>query len=177
MTRGVQRSPPSVLCIPDAQQAGSGANCEIWARQLLDALSDSSGEQRVPGSRHSLALKVQTPRANWPLRIRVRSSTPAIVVAAWSKSLKPKIGLSRSFTPRWSCSIMLLRYFEDRTFLPCQTRISCGISRIARCALPRGQATPRPSTIQAPGSTVAFPDRLRTTETGARTSTDDQATV
>jgi hypothetical protein len=42
---------------------------------------------------------------------------PATVMAADSKFLKPSIGLVLDLIPRWSCSIRLFRYFEDRNFV------------------------------------------------------------
>jgi hypothetical protein len=38
---------------------------------------------------------------------------PARVTLARRNLLKPSIGPILAFTPRWSCSMMLLRYFED----------------------------------------------------------------
>jgi hypothetical protein len=42
---------------------------------------------------------------------------PAIVMAADSKFLKPGIGLVLDLIPRWSCSMRLFRYFEDRNLI------------------------------------------------------------
>ena len=52
--------------------------------------------------------------ANWPFLIRCTSSMPAIVIDAFRKRLNPSIGPNRSLIDRWSCSIKLLRYFDDR---------------------------------------------------------------
>src|SRR5260370_33289443 len=42
---------------------------------------------------------------------------PAIVIAAFLNLLKPSITAMRCFTPRWSCSIRLFRYFDERSFV------------------------------------------------------------
>jgi hypothetical protein len=54
-------------------------------------------------------------------------------MAAVSKSLNPSIGPVRAFTPRWSCSIKLFKYFDDLNFVRFQRGLSCEISRTARC--------------------------------------------
>src|SRR5260221_4340235 len=66
------------------------------------------------------ATRPWTPRRaspNCPLRMRCISSMPAIVIAAVAKPLKPSIVAIRCFTPRWSCSIRLFKYFDDRSFV------------------------------------------------------------
>jgi hypothetical protein len=50
------------------------------------------------------------------LRIRCINSIPEIVVAALLNRLKPTIAFVLDLMFRWSCSIRLFRYFEDRTF-------------------------------------------------------------
>ena len=45
----------------------------------------------------------------------------------------PSIGPIRSFTPRWSCSIRLFKYFDDRSFVSAGSSPSAFISRTARC--------------------------------------------
>jgi DNA invertase Pin-like site-specific DNA recombinase len=72
------------------------------------------------------------PSRNCPLRMRCISSIPAIVIAACRKSLKPNITAIRCFTPRWSCSIRLFRYFDDRNFVPEGSEPSTLSSRTAR---------------------------------------------
>src|SRR5271166_2590401 len=62
-------------------------------------------------------LRRSLPRLNCPLWIRRSSSTPAIVIVAVLNCLKPSIGPMRSLTPRWSCSIRLFRYFDERSFV------------------------------------------------------------
>ena len=49
------------------------------------------------------------------------------------RGVKLRIGPVRAFTPRWSCSIMLFKYFEDRSVVRFQRALSRGISRTARC--------------------------------------------
>jgi hypothetical protein len=39
---------------------------------------------------------------------------PAIVVEAFQNRLNPSIGPNRSLTDRWSCSMRLFKYFDDR---------------------------------------------------------------
>ena len=80
-----------------------------------------------------LSLRRNPPRSNWPLWIRRSSSMPAITIAAVVNHLKPSIGPMRSFTPRWSCSIRLFRYFDERTFVSAGSWPSVFISRTARC--------------------------------------------
>src|SRR5882757_11003470 len=47
--------------------------------------------------------------------MRCSSSMPAIVIAAFLNRLKPSITAMRCFTLRWSCSIRLFRYFDERS--------------------------------------------------------------
>src|SRR4029077_20167383 len=49
--------------------------------------------------------------------MRCSNSMPAIVIAAFLNLLKPSITAMRCFTPRWSCSIRLFRYFDERSFV------------------------------------------------------------
>jgi hypothetical protein len=85
-----------------------------------------------------------------PLWIRRSSSMPAIVMAADSKFLKPGIGLVLDLIPRWSCSMRLFRYFEDRNFVRQGSRPSSRISQ--PCAMRRsiaieGDRVRRPTVI------------------------------
>jgi len=64
-----------------------------------------------------LPLRRSRRRLNCPLWIRCSSSIPEIVIAAVSNRLNPSIGSMRNFTPRWSCSIRLFRYFDERSFV------------------------------------------------------------
>jgi hypothetical protein len=98
-----------------------------------------------------LSLRRNARRSNWPLWIRRSSSTPAIVIAAVLNHLNPSIGPMRSFTPRWSCSIRLLRYFDDRSFVSANNRPSAFISRTARCD------AAYPSNVMGPVSVRAKP--------------------
>lgn len=52
-------------------------------------------------------------------------------MAALPKTLNPSIAPVRAFTPRWSCSIMLFRYFDDRSLVRFQRGLSPGISLTA----------------------------------------------
>ena len=48
------------------------------------------------------------------------------------KPLKPNITAMRCFTPRWSCSIRLFRYFDERSFVSEGSEPSAFSSRTAR---------------------------------------------
>jgi len=53
---------------------------------------------------------------------------PAIVIAAFLNSLKLSITAILCFTPRWSCSIRLFRYFDERSLvLAGPTWVAAGI--------------------------------------------------
>src|SRR3984893_15713900 len=80
-----------------------------------------------------LACFDNLPRLNWFLRMRWSSSMPAMVTLARGNLLKPSIGPILAFTPRWSCSMMLLRYFDDLSLVSFQSPFSSGNSRTARC--------------------------------------------
>src|SRR5271165_3513636 len=69
------------------------------------------------------SLRRSLPRLNCPLWIRRSSLTPAIVSVAVQNCLKPSIGPMRSLTPRWSCSIRLFRYFDERSFVSAATTV------------------------------------------------------
>src|ERR1700688_2972594 len=79
-----------------------------------------------------LACFGNLPRLNWFLRMRWSSSIPAIVTLARRNLLKPSMGPILAFTPRWSCSMMLLRDFDDLSLVPSQSPFSSGNSRTAR---------------------------------------------
>ena len=49
-----------------------------------------------------------------PLRMACMTSMPAIVHRAAQNDLNPSMGRVSRFTARWSCSTILLRYFEWR---------------------------------------------------------------
>ena len=59
-----------------------------------------------------------------------RDASPA--TAAFRKRLKPSIALILDLMLRWSCSIMLLRYFDDRNVVLSGNNPSAFISRTAR---------------------------------------------
>ncbi len=58
---------------------------------------------------------------------------PAVVIAAFLNCLKPSIGPMRCLMLRWSCSIKLFRYFEERSFGFAGNEPSAFSSRTARC--------------------------------------------
>src|ERR1700760_403259 len=90
--------------------------------------------------------------------MRCSSSMPAIVIAALLNPLKPSITAMRCFTPRWSCSIRLFKYFDDRSF------VSAIGFQLTHRAVRRGIA------IQSdrPGSIVLAFDRLPKKRLGGR---------
>src|SRR3981189_865181 len=92
-----------------------------------------------------LSLRRNPPRLNWPLWSRGSSSRPAITIAAVVNHLKPSIGPMRSFTPRWSCSIRLFRYFDERSFVSPASWPAVFISRTAR----RDAANPPNAIVRA----------------------------
>jgi hypothetical protein len=63
------------------------------------------------------SLRPSSVRSNWPLRMRCVNSIPEIVVAALLNRFNPGIAFVLDLMWRWSCSIKLFRYFEDRTFV------------------------------------------------------------
>jgi hypothetical protein len=74
---------------------------------------------------------------------------PATVMAADSKFLKPSIGLVLDLIPRWSCSMRLFRYFEDRNFVRQRQAV---LSHLTDCAMRRsiaieGDRVRRPTVI------------------------------
>ena len=79
-----------------------------------------------------VSLTLGAERSNWPLRMRCVNWMPEILVAAFLNRLKPSIAFVLDLTFRWSCSIRLFRYFEDRTFVPSGSRPSTIISRTSR---------------------------------------------
>jgi DNA-binding transcriptional LysR family regulator len=111
---------------------GSGANSRhdqallASPRQLQTRSTafQTAGAERPSGPRR--------PSLNCPLRMRCSSSMPAMVIAAFLKPLKPSITAMRCFTPRWSCSIRLFRYFDERSFVFAGSEPSAFSSRTAR---------------------------------------------
>jgi hypothetical protein len=62
----------------------------------------------------------------------LRSKQPAIMVAAFPKRVKPSIALILDLMLRWSCSIKLFKYFDDRKVVSFGSDSSAFISRTAR---------------------------------------------
>ncbi len=67
-------------------------------RRLRRAFHAFSTVSQIAGAAWPLTRR--RPSANWPFRMRLSNSIPAIVIAAFSKTLKPSIGPVRDFTPR-----------------------------------------------------------------------------
>ena len=111
---------------------GSGAKFAVevnWADALRIDHAVSTAFQ-IAGA--VLACFGNLPRLNWFLRMRWSSSMPEIVTLARRNLLKPSIGPILAFTPRWSCSMMLLRYFDDLSLVSVKSPFSSGNSRTAR---------------------------------------------
>jgi hypothetical protein len=96
---------------------GSGANSRRRkaSRVVLSRLQAWSTAFHTAGASRSWTPRRPSP--NCPLRMRCINSIPGIVIAAVAKPLKPSIVAIRCFTPRWSCSIRLFKYFDDRNFV------------------------------------------------------------
>ena len=56
---------------------------------------------------------------------------PAMVTFSRRNRLKPSMVPILAFIARWSCSMILLRYFDDRILVLFQTSFSSGNSRTA----------------------------------------------
>jgi hypothetical protein len=102
------------------------------------------------------------PSTNCPLRMRCINSIPAIVIAAVAKPLKPSIVAIRCFAPRWSCSIRLFKYFEDRSFV--SARQQAVSFQLTHRTVGRGIAVQS----DRPGSIVLAFDRLPKKRLGGR---------
>ena len=63
----------------------------------------------------------------------VQQFDPGNCDRAVSNRLNPSIGPMRDFTPRWSCSIRLLRYCDERSFVSARSCPPVCISCTARC--------------------------------------------
>src|ERR1700730_10904835 len=67
--------------------------------------------------------------------MRCSSSMPVIVIAALLHPLKPSITAMRCFTLRWSCSIRLFRYFDERSFVSSGSKpLAFSSHRTVRCS-------------------------------------------
>ena len=122
-------------------------------------------EHGIPHCRRKSTLDTQTSQAELSLaETRCINSMPAIVVAAVAKPLKPSIVAICCLTPRWSCSIRLFKYFDDRSF------VSAGQQAIGFQLTHR--AVRRGIAVQGdrPGSIVLAFDRLPKKRLAAATS-------
>ena len=113
---------------------GSGANSmDGRETECRRSLADQAATTAVHISGAVLLSARSLPNANWPFLIRCMSSIPAIVIDARRNRLNPSMGPNRSLMDRWSCSIRLLKYFDDRSLVllprPCAARNSLA----ARC--------------------------------------------
>jgi Large polyvalent protein-associated domain 7 len=111
---------------------GSGANSRRRkaSRVVLSRVQAWSTAFHTAGA--SRPWTARRPSPNCPLWMRCINSIPAIVIAAVAKPLKPSIVAIRCFTLRWSCSIRLFKYFDDRSFVSAGSKPSAFSSRTAR---------------------------------------------
>src|SRR5712671_5884066 len=112
--------------------AGSGANSQHEQTILasLRRVQARSTAFHTAGAARPWTRRCRSP--NCPFRMRCSSSMPAIVIAAFVNPLKPSNTAMRCFTPRWSCSIWLFRYFDERSFVSAASEPSAFSSRTAR---------------------------------------------
>ena len=87
---------------------------------------------------------------------------PAMVTFARRNFLKPSIGPILDFIARWSCSIILFRYFDDRSLVLSKASFSSDNSRTASMGC--GIAIKRNDTRR----TLLRPQRLPEEELGSR---------
>jgi hypothetical protein len=85
------------------------------------------GEDGIPDGERRGVFEARNGEVKLPLANAGINSMPAIVVAALPSRLKPSIMFVRDLMFRWFCSIRLLRYFEDRTFVSSGSRPSAFI--------------------------------------------------
>jgi hypothetical protein len=111
---------------------GCGANVRHLDKRIGFAALPSGSEDRVPDSGRRSTLNTKAAQVNCPLRMRCISSMPAIVIAALRDCSNPNIAAMRCLTLRWSCSIRLLRYFDDRSLVSVGREPSAFSSRTAR---------------------------------------------
>jgi hypothetical protein len=78
-------------------------------------------------------LRPNARRLTSPLRMRRRTSTLRMVTAAFLGRLKPSIAPERRLTPRWSCSMRLFQYFDERHFVSLGNELSAFSSWNAGC--------------------------------------------
>jgi len=74
--------------------------------------------------------------------MRCMSSIPCIVVVAEVKLFKPSIGPSLDLTLRWSCSIRLFRYFDERSFVKSGRRPAPVRERLAQMGVQVAASSP-----------------------------------
>jgi hypothetical protein len=71
----------------------------------------------IPDCGRASIPKTRPTEVELPLVDPSQQFDPCYGDAALLTSLNPSIGPTRDFTPRWSCSIRLFRYFDDRSFV------------------------------------------------------------
>src|ERR1700747_3247411 len=111
---------------------GSGANSRRRkaSRVVLSRLQAWSTAFHTAGASRSWTPRRPSP--NCRSRMRCINSIPAIVIAAVAKPLKPSIVGFLCSPPRWSCSIRLFKYFDDRSFVSAGSKPLAFSSRTAR---------------------------------------------
>ena len=108
------------------QIAGAGKRPVLCCRDFKLGARHSTLQAQVDLEHPDVSVRICS------LRMRCINSIPAIVIAAVVKPLKPSIVAIRCFTPRWSCSIRLFKYFDDRSFVSAGSKPSAFSSRTAR---------------------------------------------
>src|SRR6202042_243529 len=92
----------------------------------------SSLEHGIPHCRRKSTLDTQTSQSELSLADAMHQFDTGDRNRRVAKPLKPSIVAIRCFTPRWSCSIRLFKYFDDRTFVSAGSKPSAFTSRTAR---------------------------------------------
>src|SRR4029077_10885879 len=114
--------------------AGSShARCVRPDRALSAMLAGTDGSNPLPSSGESEAADPRSEGNRIRREGSGRSGWTVVVIAAFLNALKPSITVMRCFTPRWSCSIRLFRYFDERSFVFADSEPSAFSSRTARC--------------------------------------------
>ena len=121
-------------CLDDAERGSIAAAAFIGACSKADPTGNDGMAQGalgiIPGGGRTSTLEAQPAEIELSL---VDPAQQAIVIAAVSNRLNPSIGPMRNFTPLWSCSIRLFRYFDERSFVPVGSCPPACMSRTARC--------------------------------------------
>jgi hypothetical protein len=94
---------------------------------------ESSAEHCVPDLGRGAALSPQAAERELALSNSMLELNTSDHDCRVVEDLEAQHRAVRDFTPRWSCSIMLFKYFDDRSLTRVQQVLSSGSSRAARC--------------------------------------------